>query len=415
MTITAGNRTINGKSVFRLAAVSAALVVLLVGCASLDQQDSSDLASADLTASKDVDAAKPLATSAAELVDEDELEAADPVIYRGNDRPLNMPAPEEPVRFVGEAVSLNFEAAPLSEVVHAVIGDILGLDYMVDGPINGTVTLRTRTPIPRDELLVVLESLLKANNTLMIRGDDGRYLITGSNQASRLYPDVGNPRDASAGYSTIIVPLQYISASGMAQILKPLAEESAFVRVDNSRNILMLAGTRTQLRGWLEIVETFDVDRLEGMSVGLFPLENSGVEETAAALNALLGGDGVGGSKGDGDLGQLVRIIPFQRLNSILVVTPRAHYIDIVGTWIERLDAPATTGGEKRLFVYPVQNTTASRLADLLNSIYAGGTASGRADGTGVSTGPSGSAGGVAPGQTRETIGSSSRGSGVTA
>ena len=370
---------------------------VLTSCASLDQQGD------DATTLADLDPAGEQRTgpvgSASELADvDDELTASDPIIYRGTDSPINMPSAEEPVRFVGEDVSLNFEAAPLSEVVHAVIGDILGLDYIVDGPVNGTVTLRTRTPIPRDELLVVLESLLKANNILMIRGDTGRYLITASNQASRLYPDVGSPEDTAAGYSTIIVPLQYISASGMAEILKPLAEEEAFVRVDNTRNLLMLAGTRTQLRGWLEIVETFDVDRLKGMSVGLFPLENSGVEETAEALNALLGADGVGGPTGEDDFGQLVRIIPFERLNSILVVTPRAYYLDIVGTWIERLDTSETAGGEKRLFVYPVQNTTAGRLADLLNSIYSGGGQSGQQGGR--------AQGGVAPGLNQESISS---------
>ncbi|GHD37920.1 type II secretion system protein GspD [Halioglobus pacificus] len=341
----------------------------------------------------------PVESAAVLAGSDDDLTIPDPVIYKGTDRPIRMPSTEEPVRFVGEDVSLNFEAAPLSEVVHAVIGDILGLDYIVDGPVNGTVTLRTRTPIPRDELLVVLESLLKANNILMIRGDTGRYLITASNQASRLYPDVGSPQDTAAGYSTIIVPLQYISASGMAEILKPLAEEEAFVRVDNTRNLLMLAGTRTQLRGWLEIVETFDVDRLKGMSVGLFPLENSGVEETAEALNALLGADGVGGASDEDDFGQLVRIIPFERLNSILVVTPRAYYLEVMGTWIERLDTPETAGGEKRLFVYPVQNTTAGRLADLLNSIYSRG-------GNQASQQGSRAQGGVAPGLNQESINS---------
>ena len=33
----------------------------------------------------------------------------------------------------------------------------------------------------------------------------------------------------------------------------------------------MLAGTEAQLSGWLDIIATFDVDMLEGMSVGLFP------------------------------------------------------------------------------------------------------------------------------------------------
>ena len=35
-------------------------------------------------------------------------------------------------RMLGDDVSLNFEQAPLSEVLHAIMGDILQLDYVVD-------------------------------------------------------------------------------------------------------------------------------------------------------------------------------------------------------------------------------------------------------------------------------------------
>ncbi len=54
----------------------------------------------------------------------------------------------------------------------------------------------------------------------------------------------------------------------------------------------MLAGTREQLDGWLDLIATFDVDLLKGMSVGLFPLENSEVEEVARGLSAMLEGGG---------------------------------------------------------------------------------------------------------------------------
>jgi general secretion pathway protein D len=69
--------------------------------------------------------------------------------------------------------------------------------------------------------------------------------------------------------------------------------------------------------------------------------------------------------------------MPFVRLNSVMVITPRAHYLDLMEKWIERLDRAPENGTERRLYVYPVQNTTASRLAMLLNSIYSGGQASG--------------------------------------
>ena len=285
-----------------------------------------------------------------------------------------MPPVTEPIRFVGEDVSINFEQAPLSEVMHAIMGDILQLDYVVDQPVNGEVTVRTRTPIPRQELFGVLESLLRANNVLIIRGSDGRYLVTGSANGAKLAPGVSNPRSAGAGFSTIIVPLQYISAANMAEILQPVADPEAFVRIDNVRNLLMLAGTRAQLDGWLDMVSTFDVDMLAGMSVGIFPLQNSSVAEVDLAISALLSsGGGEGGEGGEGgDWSRLIRVIPIERLNSLLVVTPRTHYLDIVQKWIERMDEAYYSEADMRLHVYPVQNTSSERLATLLNGIYSG-------------------------------------------
>ncbi|KGE04738.1 type II secretion system secretin GspD [Pseudohaliea rubra] len=354
-------------------------------------------------------AQRPLSANARDLAEENRQSGrSEPTLYRGSDQQVKLPLPSDPVRFVGDDVSLNFEQAPLSEVVQAVMGDILELDYIVDHPVQGKVTLRTRTPIPRGQLLGVLESLLKAHNALLIRGKDGRYLVTGSQQAVRLSPQVTSAQDEFAGFSTIIVPLEYISASAMADILRPVADDSAFVRIDNARNLLMLAGTRAQLTGWLDIVSTFDVDMLAGMSVGIFPLENGGVLETAEALNSLIGAaDGEGG-----DIAGLVRIMPVQRLNSILVVTPRSHYLERVGTWLERLDVNPNARFERRLFVYPVQNTTATRLAELLNGIYAGGSGAGGGTTRGSGGTDRGADRGVAPGMTPESIGNASRSSG---
>jgi general secretion pathway protein D len=355
-----------------------------------------------------VDASAELSTSATELAQSKEQERRQPIIYRGDNQTVRMPAVDAPIRMLGDDVSLNFEQAPLSEVLHAIMGDILQLDYVVDQPVKGEVTLRTRTPVPRDQLLKVLESLLKANDALMIRSPEGRYLITAAGAGGRYAPRVSNPDSGTAGFSTVVVPLQYISASGMAEVLQPVAEESSILMIDNTRNLLMLAGTREQLDGWLDLVATFDVDLLKGMSVGLFPLENSDVEEVAVGLEALLesGGD----PERAGPLSNLVRVVPVSRLNSIMIVTPRSEYLDILGTWIERMDSAPDSRWEKRLFVYPVQNTSATRLAELLNGIYADTTTTKSGSASRIDSGGVGV--GVAPGLARETLGDNSGRSG---
>lgn len=390
-------------------------LALLSGCASIESGGGSvsDAVASQPNGKPGVNAETiNLSTSAAELAQAtvNEEHRAEAVLYRGNNKQVQLPAVQQPIKMLGDDVSLNFEQAPLSEVMHAIMNDILALDYIVDHPVKGQVTLRTRTPVPRDQLLGILESLLQSNGALMIPGKNNRFLITGSKNGAGLSTGVASADSPGAGFSTIIVPLRYISAANMADILKPVAEESAFVRVDNARNLLMLRGTRDQQDGWLDMVSTFDIDMLAGMSVGLFPLENTTVAEMEDALEGLLGkGDAKSGGT---DFSHLVRIIPIKRLNSILVVSPRSHYLDRVGLWIDRLDAEPDSSFEKRLYVYPVQNTTAGRLADLISSIYSGTSSGSGSSANRNQFGESRVNSDVAPGMNQETLGGGSGSSG---
>ncbi|MDX1736481.1 MAG: type II secretion system protein GspD, partial [Halioglobus sp.] len=187
-------------------------------------------AAAQARPGSDQAAPEPGALAAGGVQSPEDPEGTRPTIFRGTDAVFRRPNPLPPVRLQGEAVSLNFEQAPLTEVVHAVLGDILELDYFVEHPINGQVTLRTRTPVERAQLLDILESLLKANKAHLVRDANGRFLVSASGQMARLKPQITTSAENAVGFSTLIVPLQYISASSMAEILAPVAEETSFVR-----------------------------------------------------------------------------------------------------------------------------------------------------------------------------------------
>ena len=184
-----------------------------------------------------------------------------------------MPPAREPIKLYGDAVSLNFEEAPLSEVVHSVLGDILELDYIVEHPVKGARDAATSLPCSARQLLPILESLLHNHGALMVRGPNNRLFISGAQNASRMAPSFQNAAGTGTGFSNVIVPLQYIGATEMAEILKPVATDRSFVRIDVKRNLLVLAGTQMQIEGWLDIVTTFDIDQLAGTSVGVFPID----------------------------------------------------------------------------------------------------------------------------------------------
>ena len=350
--------------------------------------------------------AEPVAAASSAV----EVRTTEPRILRGNDRVIAPAKVVPPIE--GPPVSFTFEEAPVSEVVRTIMGDILKTSYVLHPPLSGTVTLSTRQPIAPDQAVFLLESALQANGLAMVRDARGSYHV-GRPEALRgiggLVRQAGKD-PLPPGYGAIVVPLQYIGAAEMAAILRPMVPGDALVRVDTVRNLLVLAGTRTQAEGWLDLVNTFDVDLLKGMSVGVFPLKHVSVKEVEAALRLVSGGGGTGGSGaaatapggnagaaaaaraaqsalGEGNpLFGALRIMPIERINSILVVTPRAAYLDEARRWIERMDQPSDNGSEPQLFIYQVQNVNARHLATVLAGIFGGQPAAGSAN-SGVAPG----------------------------
>ncbi|MDA8522497.1 type II secretion system secretin GspD [Acidovorax sp. NCPPB 4044] len=343
----------------------------------------------------------------------EEERTVQPRMMRGNDRVLAEPKSVPPI--TGAPMSFSFEEAPVAEVVRTILGDIGKANYVLHPPLNGTVTLSTRAPIPPDQAMFLLESALQANGLGMLRDARGTYHV-GRPDALRAIGgtlrQVRSGEPLPPGNGAIIVPLQYIGAAEMASILRPMVAPDAIVRVDNLRNLLVLSGTRTQAESWLDLVNTFDVDLLKGMSVGVFPLKYASIKEVEAALRVVSGG-GAGPAPSSGAaagsasaaaavanqasaapvlLGEgnplfgALRIMPIERINSLLVVTPRASYLDEARRWIEKLDQPSDNGAEPQLFIYHVQNGNAKHLAGVLAGIF-GGQSGGSTANSGVAPG----------------------------
>ena len=377
---------------------------------------------------------EPAAAPAAESSDQAQPPEREPLIVRGNDEMVR--APKNLPRVTGPVSAFKFEDAPVGEVVHVMLRDLLKVDYVIHPPLNGRVTLVTRGQVSADKAMNLLESALQLNGIVMARDARGTYHV---GAPSALRDIVSAPRIAGddplpPGYGAIIIPLEYLGAAEMANILRALAPSDAIVRVDTLRNILIMRGTRAEAEGWLDVVKTFDVNLLRGMSVGVFPLQYTSPAEVQHALSILSGAAGSAAAAvapvpvpvrgaaavpsqatpAPAPLGEnnplfgAVRVMPLDSINSVLVITPRAAYLDEIKYWISKFDRPNAGSSEPQLFVYKVKNGSSEHLAELLNGIY-GGAASESTSGassTGVAPGLSSVSGGTA-GASRSPFGSS--------
>ena len=269
-------------------------------------------------------------------------------------------------RISSETVTLNFLDIPIADAVNAILGDILGRRYVIEEGVTGTMTLRSSRPIAKTDLLPILESVLKSKGAAIV--EEGQYL--------RIIPSVTASRQGRVssgqsilGYGVHVEPLQYIAAPEMARILEPIAPEGSILRVDRSRNMLLLAGTQSEISALVDTIATFDVDWLAGMSFGVYPLQSGSPEDLIGDI------EDVFSSRAESPIEGLVRFLPNSRLNAVVAITPTPSILRHVETWIDKFDDIGEQKSEQ-LFVYDVQNGTAAELAQVLQSVLGGQTTS---------------------------------------
>lgn len=285
-------------------------------------------------------------------------------LYRGSGELIRLaPAPAGEALAEGD-ITLNFQDIEIAEVVKIVLGEILRLNYALDRNVTGTVSLQTSRPLHRDDLLPTLESLLQLNGAVLVRHRDLYEIVpVDAAPAGAMVPRLAPL--AQRGYQLLVVPLRYIAAAQMQRILEPLKPTKGLLQVDEHRNLLLVAGTQQELNNIRDTVQVFDVDQLRGMSVGLFRVQEVDARVLMGELDAIFG------DTANGPLAGVVRFLPIERLNALLVITPQARYLDEARAWVERLDRAGNVQGAS-MFVYQVKNGKAPRLAEILNALLEG-------------------------------------------
>ena len=276
------------------------------------------------------------------------------------------PGVTPPSQVTKDGITLNLVGASVAEVAKTVLGDVLGVNYTVSDKVKAAITLRTARPVEKAGLLSIFEAVLRAEGAaIVVEGD--LYKIVPSAEAATgggapLRIRKGGKQ--GAGVATDLVPLKYVAAPEMERILRSAAPQAGVLRVDTSRNLLILSGTQSELNSMHELVNVFDVDWMRGMSFAIFPIETADVDAIASELDTIFAND-----VKDSPTKGLVRFVPNRRLKSVLVISSRPEYLKKAETWLSRIDL-ASKASEKQVNVYHVQHRPAAELAQLLQKVY---------------------------------------------
>ncbi len=316
------------------------------------------------------------APPAEEVPGEPPLEAAPP--------PAQPPAPVPAPRAYappGGGFLVKFNNADVYEVIHT-LGRIAGINYLIDPRVRGVVNIHTQGTVRREDALELLFSILRINGATAVLEGSVYHIVPMAE--AKMEPlstlDRPAPRDGSSPNRVVMraFPLQFISASEMAKVIRPFLSAGGDATEVPRANMLLVTDTEGNLEKHARLIELFDADAFRSAGVRLFPLKFLDPEEMGKNLEAIFGAldFGVKGGKPSG-----INFVPLGRMNALLVVTASPRSMEEVSRWIEELDRE-TAGTARQVHLYRVRHGKAKDLMDILEKLFPGKTSKGPEKGT---------------------------------
>lgn len=288
--------------------------------------------------------------------------------------PVAPAAPAADVPHVnGNQILLNFQGADIQAVVKA-ISQMTGRNFLVDPRVRGQITIISSKPVPKSAAYQIFLSALKAQGFTAVEGPAGLVRVIPVAEAKQ---GAYVSKDAPGGGEqmvTHVVVLQNISPTQIVPLLRPLMAPTSQLSAHEGTNSLIITDFADNLRRMMAIIER--IDQPVASEVTVVPLKNASALDVADLISRLAtpagGVPGVPavGIQPGGVAGDRFTIIPDLRTNSLIIRTESPGRLSQVRSLIEKLDVPATTGGQTRV-IY-LRNAEAAKLAEVLRGLLAG-------------------------------------------
>lgn len=281
-----------------------------------------------------------------------------------------------PAGLSGAPVAVNVSNLPIPAFVNEVLGDMLGLTFQLDPDVEkqtSLVSLRTAEPQAPAELYRIARQILSDYGIQMLV--NGKVIrVSMAPAGTRLDPPIiysGRALpDVPITHRPVfyLMDLQAIRSTEAMRWLKAIYGESVSATESSERNALLISGRPEQVQQAVDALRVFDRPYMRGRSsIRLEPAFLS-ADELSAKLTQMLVAEGYGASNTMG-VPASVLVLPVPAVNSVILFagddTVLRHAVD----WAHELDRPNPAAGGKSMFYYPVRNTKATDIANVLGTV----------------------------------------------
>lgn len=258
--------------------------------------------------------------------------------------------------------TLNFENTDIKDVARAILNDALKLNYTISGDLSGPVTISSARPVGRNQLLSALEVSLSTFGFSLLKSG-GQYNIRTAVKSGGTV-DFGSR--TRAGYGVSVVPLSFVSASTMMELLSGFVAEAEGLRVLTSGNSIVIKGSGPQRAEAIEAVLSFDSDFMQNQAVSITRLMQARPEQVVPELERIFNTNADGGA---------IQFRVVSRVRGIMAISHNRQLLNRAQGWIRRLDQQDGSGGDN-VVVYKARYRKAVELADVMTNLFGSGSGS---------------------------------------
>ena len=237
---------------------------------------------------------------------------------------------------------------------------VTGQTFIVDGRVNGKVSVVTDRPLTRSEYFEVFLSTLRANGLVAIPMRGGGYRIQPSDGAATQPTRVGSRAESASQFVTEVFRLRSIDATTAVETLRPLISREGSLTANRSANSLVVADYADNIRRIRDLIRQIDRD---SAATQIVTLDNAGAREIATALQGLAGQGGGEGARPP------VSIAAIDSSNAIALRGDPSS-VARFAAMAKQLDERAQSGAEIR--VYRLEHANAETLLKTVQSLIGG-------------------------------------------
>ena len=248
--------------------------------------------------------------------------------------------------------------------IRAFIADaarVTGRTFVVDGRVQGRVTVVSERPLSRAEYFEIVLSTLRANGLVAIPLPNGSYRIQPVDGAAAQPGRIGSQGANRNAFVTEVVRLRHIDAVAALETLRPLVSAQGSVTANRNANSIVIADYADNVRRVRSLIASIDRD---ATATRLVTLTNAGAREIAESLTALGAGSAEGGRGA-------VTVAAIDGSNAI-ALRGDASAVERFAGLAQELDRRAASQAEIR--VYWLRHANAERLLPTLQQLVGGGS-----------------------------------------